>query len=370
MRAILVSSDSAPLSSSELLRVFGMGHPLGCDPSTIAAAREHGKRLAGSGAHMKIAVIGCGKQGQRHLQALAGLPGVTGLVTTDTDMARSRAAANRFGAEAVSLIDAVFADQGIGAVVIAAPTVAHLPLAARAVDAGKHFLCEKPFGAAAATARHIARHAAAHGVVGRVGYIYRFAPAIAAARDAIGQLGEIGDARFVIAAPGGHALWKHRRQTSGGAVNELVSHMVDLALWFFGPMRDCVVLKKSQSEVHRIIDGITAPVDAEDRIVARFQTRAGVTVTIEGDFAAPRFSQWLEISWRAELGSCLDHPCFDNILPGTVPIEDPPNLYRLQAQSFIAAIAGMEAGMACDVAAAAQASELLAQLNAVPVEAM
>jgi predicted dehydrogenase len=302
---------------------------------------------------MKIAVIGCGKQGRRHLSALAGLSGVTGLVAADADPTRCGVAATLFGAACLP-VDAVFAGPGVDAVVIATPTMTHLPLARRAVEAGKHFLCEKPFGADAATARQIAQDAAACGIVGRVGYLYRFAPAIAAAREAVAGLGKIDTARFVIAAPGSHAAWKHQRERRGGAINELASHMLDLALWCFGPMRACEISEKSQSRAHRVVDGVSVAVDAEDRIAMRLRSASGVAIDIEADFAAPQFSQWLEI--RGEQGSVR------------ASIEGAPDLYRLQAQSFLDAIAGNR-GAACDLFEAARARELLDRLHAAPAEA-
>lgn len=289
---------------------------------------------------MKIAVIGCGKQGRRHLAAFAAIPGVSKLVAADLDSARSREA----GVAAVS-IAAVFADPSIASVVIATPTPAHLMLVRRAVAARKHFLCEKPFGANATEGYEIAHAASGAGIVGRVGYLYRFAPSIIGARDAMPGLGQIESARFAIAGPGNHAVWKHRRESGGGAINELASHMVDLANWFFGPHRDSVVLEKSQRHARRPIDGARIIADAEDRIVARL----GDAVTITADFAAPRFSQSLEI--RGEHGAIR------------ASIEGAPDLYRRQAQAFLAAIAGDRTGDACDPIEAAQASAVLETMN-------
>ncbi len=301
---------------------------------------------------MKIAVIGCGRQGRRHLAALAGSREVTGLVAADLDPDRAAAAAAQSGAACAASADAVFADPGIAAIVIATPTAAHLSLAFRAIAARKHFLCEKPFGVDAARARQAAREAMARGVVGRVGYLYRFAPAIAAARREAIALPEVDVARFVVAAPGGRAAWKHRRDSGGGAVNELASHMVDLALWFFGPMTAGAVLAKAQRRGRRVIDGVAETVDAEDRIVARLSQGDRVVVAIEANFAAPRFSQSLAI-YGAE-----------RVIRAT--IEGAPDLYRRQAQAFIDAIGGRHASDACDLNAAAAARDWLDRMVAAP----
>jgi myo-inositol 2-dehydrogenase/D-chiro-inositol 1-dehydrogenase len=319
---------------------------------------------------MKIAVIGCGKQGARHLVAFRGL---ADLVAADLDPARADAAAARVGADRIESVDAVFAARDIAAVVIAAPTPCHAALAHRAVASGKHVLCEKPFGADASAARRIAAAAARRGLVGRVGYLYRFAPAIRAARHAMGRIGPIESAHFAIAAPGNHAAWKHRRDTGGGVVNELVSHMADLALWFFGPMRTAAAVERQVVLTRRVIDGVAGAADADDRIDARFVGNAGIAIAIAGDFAAPRFSQWLEIRGAAGLVRASIDPAFDSIRRlGTVQSPLAPDaaadLYRLQAGSFLDAIAGRAApDGACGLAEAAAVCALLETLNAAPV---
>jgi myo-inositol 2-dehydrogenase/D-chiro-inositol 1-dehydrogenase len=321
---------------------------------------------------MKIAVIGCGKQGARHLAAFHGL---AGLVAADPDPARADAAAARVGADRIESVDAVFAARDIAAVVIAAPTPFHAALAHRAVASGKHVLCEKPFGADASAARRIAAAAARRGLVGRVGYLYRFAPAIRAARAALGRLGRIEAAHFAIAAPGSHAVWKHRRDAGGGVVNELVSHMADLALWFFGPMQEGAAVAKQSVVARRVIDGVADAADADDRIDARFVGNTGIAITIAGDFAAPRFSQWLEIHGANGLVRASIDPAFDSVLElggqqSSLAPSAASDLYRLQAKNFLDAIAGRgPVSGACGLAEAAAVCALLETLNAAPVPA-
>jgi len=309
---------------------------------------------------VNLAVIGCGKQGLRHLAALRGDADLT---VADRDPSRARDAADRLGAR-LSAIDAVFADPAIAAIIIATPTSSHAALARRAIAAGKHVFCEKPFGADAAAARDIADAATARGLVGRVGYLYRLAPAIRAARAALPSLGGIDTARLLIAAPGNHAAWKHRRDEGGGVVNELVSHMVDLALWFFGPMRDCTVLEQRQTHPRRTIAGAAVEADADDRVAARLISQSGVTIEIVGDFAAPRFAQSLEIRGRqGEIRASID-PAFDSVAVcrgARMPLAPgaQPDLYRAQMRGFLDAIAGGAPDDCCDLAQAASVCALL-----------
>lgn len=292
-------------------------------------------------------------QGLRHLAAFARDPRVSSLIVFDPDPARGQAAAARFGVAWASL-DAVFDDAEIAAVVIAAPTSAHPSLARRALAAGKHVLCEKPLGADAAAAAALAEQAAAARLVAHVGYLYRFAPTIAAARDALAGLCTVRAARLAIAGPGDRALWKHRRDSGGGAINEMASHMVDLALWCFGPMRDCDVLERTQQRHRRTIAGEDAAVDAEDRVAARLVSHAGVAIALEADFAAPRFAQ----SFEAEgVGGTL-----------RASIEGSPDLYPIQAAAFLDAIA-RKPGAGCGFAEAAQVCAVLERLHRAPLAA-
>ncbi|HEY5209642.1 MAG TPA: Gfo/Idh/MocA family oxidoreductase [Stellaceae bacterium] len=309
---------------------------------------------------MKLAVIGCGKQGLRHLAALRDDADLT---VADRDPSRARDAADRLGAR-LSTIDAVFSNSAIAAIIIATPTSAHAALARRAVAAGKHVFCEKPFGGDEAAARDIADEAAARGLVGRVGYLYRLAPAIRAARAALPSLGGIDTARLLIAAPGNHAAWKHRRDEGGGVVNELVSHMIDLALWLFGPMREATVLEQQQTNPRRTIAGAAIAADADDRLTAGLISQSGVTIEIAGDFAAPHFAQSLEIRGRhGEIRASID-PEFDSVAVcrGARSLLAPgaqPDLYRAQMRGFLDAIAGGAPDDGCDLAQAASVCALL-----------
>jgi myo-inositol 2-dehydrogenase/D-chiro-inositol 1-dehydrogenase len=323
-----------------------MGHLFRYGAASFAAAPGAGKPP------MKVAILGAGMQGLGHLAAFARHPSVDGVVVADLEPLRARAAAERFGV-AWAPPDSVFDDNAVGAVVIAAPTQAHLPLARRAVAAGKHVLCEKPFGADSGPAAALAERAAAVRLVAQVGYLCRFAPAIAAAREAIAALGAVHAARLAIAGPGDRSLWKHRRNSAGGAVNELASHMVDLALWCFGPMRDCTVLARTQQRPRRTIAGEDAAVDAEDRVMARLVSHAGIAIALEADFAAPRFAQSFEVDGAR----------------GTLraTIEGSADLYPLQAASFLDAIAGKPDGVACGFAEAAQVCAVLERLHRAPL---
>jgi predicted dehydrogenase len=329
---------------------------------------------------VKLAAIGCGKQGARHLEAFARLGEIDELAVFDLDQSRAEAAAGRFAARRYGRLDEVFADDAVAAIIIATPTPSHAPLIRRAIAARKHVLCEKPLGPAG---DGLAAEAERAGVAARIGYLYRFAPAIAAARRivAVGEqsaLGKILSARFRIAGPGSHAAWKHRRAEGGGAGNELASHMIDLALWFFGPAEGWQIAIRERRDARRRIDGADVTADAEDRIVAPLKMRSGLAVAIEADFLAPRFSQALELRGEngvlhasidpaAESFMRLDAPRAGHAR-GVHPLANPAtDLYLLQARAFVATIADPAASEACTLGQAAAVSALIEALAAAPL---
>jgi predicted dehydrogenase len=120
-----------------------------------------------------------------------------------------------------------FLDLGIDYAVVAAPTVFHLEMGTRLAEAGIHALIEKPVASTAEDSRILRDLFAAKGLIGGVGHIERYNPALRAARDRIaeGMLGEI----YQIATrrqgpfPG--------RIADVGVIKDLATHDIDLTAW-------------------------------------------------------------------------------------------------------------------------------------------
>lgn len=91
-----------------------------------------------------------------------------------------------------SAYDDMLGDANVEAVIIATADALHVPLAMRALAAGKHVLVEKPLGISLEPCLDLAQRVRATGLVLQVGYMKRFDPGIAFARDFIGeQMGEL-----------------------------------------------------------------------------------------------------------------------------------------------------------------------------------
>jgi myo-inositol 2-dehydrogenase / D-chiro-inositol 1-dehydrogenase len=108
-------------------------------------------------------------------------------------------------------------------------------------------------------------------------------------------LGELSVALMRIGGRGSAAFWKHRRDAGGGAINEMLVHMLDLAVWYFGPVESIHSVMTDLLRPQRAIGGQMERVDAEDFVIARFTSRSGVPVVIQADLVTPSFTQMIEV---------------------------------------------------------------------------
>ncbi|WP_432041124.1 Gfo/Idh/MocA family protein [Streptomyces cadmiisoli] len=198
-----------------------------------------------------VAVVGFGWMGRVHTQAYARvahhyprLPLRPRLVTVAEEVpGRAEEAAAQFGFESATRDwREVAADPRVGAVSITAPNFLHREIGVAMAAAGKHIWIEKPVGLTAEDARAVADAVAGAGVRGAVGFNYRNAPAVEAARDLIasGELGDVTHVRIRLfsdyaAHPEGALTWRYERERGGsGVLGDLASHGVDLARFLLG----------------------------------------------------------------------------------------------------------------------------------------
>ena len=93
---------------------------------------------------MRWGILSTANIGQK-LIAGARDAGVELVAVGSRDEARGRAFADEFGIPRVhGLYEALLADDGVDAIYNPLPNALHVPWSIRALEAGKHVLCEKP----------------------------------------------------------------------------------------------------------------------------------------------------------------------------------------------------------------------------------
>jgi predicted dehydrogenase len=261
-----------------------------------------------------VAVVGYGWMGRVHTQAYARvlhhfpqLPMRPQLVAVADDVpGRAEEAAAQFGFAVVrrdwrELTD----DPRVQAVSITAPNFLHREIGVGLARAGKHIWIEKPVGLTADDAGAVADAVKAAGVQGTVGFNYRNAPAVAAARELIrdGGLGTITHARFRLfsdyaAHPEGALTWRYQRDRGGnGVLGDLGAHGVDL-VWFLLGDIDAVVADTATFLTERArpaaataghvraAGGEMGPVENEDYVSGLLRLTSGARVVLEASRVA------------------------------------------------------------------------------------
>ncbi|MBA3271360.1 MAG: Gfo/Idh/MocA family oxidoreductase, partial [Acidobacteria bacterium] len=99
---------------------------------------------------VRIAVVGVGHLGRHHARILADVPGVELVAIADINAARGAEVAAQHHTRAVTDWRTLVAE--VDAVTIAAPTEAHVEIAAGFLERGVHVLVEKPMAATTAGA--------------------------------------------------------------------------------------------------------------------------------------------------------------------------------------------------------------------------
>ena len=200
-----------------------------------------------------VGVIGFGWLGRAHTRSLARIPMLFGDRAYDPALVACADPAPGAAEEAVSAFGfargsadwrRVIDDPDVDAVWIAAPNMLHVELVEAAAQAGKHVFCEKPVGGTPEQTARAERAVRRAGVIGGVGFNYRWAPLVRYAAELIaaGELGTLTNYRgrffsMYGADPLGVLSWRFRQEEGGyGVTSDLLSHAVDLAHYLAGPI--------------------------------------------------------------------------------------------------------------------------------------
>ena len=186
---------------------------------------------------LRIAVLGAGYMGTKHMQYLAASADCRLAALVDPDPAAERAA-REHGARRYRDVAALLADEPIDGAIVAAPTGLHEEVGLRCIDAGVPALIEKPICATVESAERLNRAAEQAGVPLLVGHHRRYNPAAAAAKrlldaGALGRLVGIS-AIWCMCKPDSYYAAAWRRQPGGGPVLTNLIHEIDLLRYLAG----------------------------------------------------------------------------------------------------------------------------------------
>jgi predicted dehydrogenase len=147
-----------------------------------------------SSKELRVAVVGAGRWAERaHIPGWQRDPRVEVAAIVDTDAEVAARVARDFGVErAVTDYRELLHDPTIDVIDVATGNEAHFQVSWDSLDAGKHVLCEKPVHRDARQTTRAAQFAASKGLKTKLGFTFRYAPAVMYAKDLIDQ-GFAGD---------------------------------------------------------------------------------------------------------------------------------------------------------------------------------
>lgn len=274
---------------------------------------------------LNVAMIGSGFMGRAHSNAFrqAGLFfDIPYELKLRVICARNRQAvedfAERWGwEEAQTDWQFVIARNDVDVVDICAPNYMHAPIAIAAAQAGKMVLCEKPLAMNFAEALRMVE--AVRNVPNLVWFNYRRVPAIALAKQLVDQ-GKVGQPYHYRATylqswgadPAAENAWRFRQSEAGsGAMGDLLSHIIDLALLLNGPIAELNSLLQTFVPTREVDDAVLLLARFANGSVGTFEATRFATgclnrncLEIHGSRGAIRFN--LEDLNRLEVFDCSD----------------------------------------------------------------
>ncbi|MFI5085064.1 MAG: Gfo/Idh/MocA family protein [Actinomycetales bacterium] len=290
-----------------------------------------------------IAAIGYAFMGKAHSNAwrnVAGffeVPAFERKVLVGRDADGVAAAARAYGwSESATDWREVIARDDIDIVDICTPGWLHAEIAIAALAAGKHVLVEKPLANSLAEAEAMvaaAETAGARGVRSMVGYTYRRVPALALARELIGE-GRLGTIRQVrasylqdwLADEHSPMTWRLRKDSAGsGALGDIASHAVDQVQFLLGDTVTEVSGRLHTFTSSRPGPAGPEPVTVDDAAWATLSLAGGAVASIEVSRVALGKKNSLRIEVYGSRGALhFDLEAINELqfLDGTLPVRE------------------------------------------------
>ncbi len=188
---------------------------------------------------VRIAVVGLGKMGLSHFALVNAHPD-TETIACDATGPLVDVLGRNIKNKLYRDYDKMLAEEPLDAVVIATPSRLHPPMVRKALERGIHVFCEKPFCLDWQESEALADLAEQKGLIGQVGYHYRYVGAFAETKRLV-DAGAIGRVTHVLAEAYGPVVlrakrqnWRTQKSEGGGCLYDYAAHPLNILNWLFG----------------------------------------------------------------------------------------------------------------------------------------
>ncbi len=303
---------------------IGLGHGPAAYAATDFVKLVHRAALHAAGtapaAPVEVGLLGYGAIAKAHADSINATAGLKVRAVSDLSAERRDLAAKELGVHVHDSLDAMLQDPDVGLVVVGTPPSRHADPVVASLRAGRHVVCEKPFGI---TTDEVDRMMDAATAAQRVLTVYqsrRWDPDFIALRDAV-RSGRIGDPFYMESFIGGYShpcdYWHSHEPISGGMIYDWGSHYFDWVLQLF----DGAVTAVSAVAHKRVWHDVTN----SDQVRVDLTFAGGEQATfMQSDIAAALKPKWYVLGTRgAVVGEWRPEATPPAELPASVTVSRP-----------------------------------------------
>jgi len=292
-------------------------------------------------ANLRAGLIGLGVMGSHHLRVLRSMEGVDLVGVVDPYHAPSQGTYS-------SVRELI--DEGVDYCVVAVPTALHEEVALELADGHIHALVEKPLTDKAESAVRVADAFSRAGVIGAVGHVERYNPALQSMRQRI-RGGDLGTVFQVTTRRQGPFP---ARISDVGVVKDLATHDLDLTSWILDSPYQSVFARMGHRAGREHEDLVSVVADLRGGVIANhlvnwvapFKERITIVNGERGSLVADTLSADITFYENGSTPTEWDGVAnFRGVLEGDViryAISKPEPL-RLEHEAFRDAVLGLPA---------------------------
>lgn len=207
-----------------------------CSPSKPKhRVEEEDAKMATKTKTMQFGLIGAGRIGLVHMQAISGIPNAKCTMVADFFISAAESCAAKWDIPvAIKEWAPIMENPDIDAVIVCSPSDTHCEIIMAAAAAGKHIFCEKPIDFDLARIDEALAAVAASGVKMQLGFQRRFDANFMRVRAAV-ESGDIGEPHMlsIISRDPAPPPIGYLKQ-SGGIFFDMMSHDFDMARYIMG----------------------------------------------------------------------------------------------------------------------------------------
>jgi predicted dehydrogenase len=293
----------------------------------------------------RILVIGCGSIGERHLRCFQRTERAE-MFACESNATLLQKITQQYQVTGFSDVAAALKAERFDGVVVCTPANTHIGIALQCLREGAALLIEKPLSTGVGQVEELRAEIARRKQFVAVAYVYHCQPGLKAVREVL-QKGSLGRPLQAAAVVGQHfptfrpayrQIYYTRHETGGGAIQDMMTHLVNAVEWLVGPSTRVYC-----EAAHQALEGVTV----EDTVCASGRNGEVLVNYTLNQFQAPNEATFQVHCERGSLKVELHEQRWGVWPHGAAgweyhpaPVRERDDLFVAQANAFLDGMAG------------------------------